>query len=191
MPAATSEEITELSKTTVAVHPLVLLSVVDHAARVARGTKRRVVGILLGQNDGKRINVANSYAGQSLVSRRADEGRVGAKKATRQRDEACHQPLQEPSPARIRCLKDKILIQRCIRMLTVPFEEDERDPRTWFLDHNFIEDMNTMFKKVNGTLDNHAIPTLQMLISEHRSQGTSDRMVSHWTPFTSVRSGDQ
>jgi hypothetical protein len=69
MPAATSEEITELSKTTVAVHPLVLLSVVDHAARVARGTKRRVVGILLGQNDGKRINVANSYAGQSLLPR--------------------------------------------------------------------------------------------------------------------------
>lgn len=64
MPAATSEEITALSKTTVAVHPLVLLSVVDHAARVARGTKRRVVGILLGQNDGKRINVANSFAGE-------------------------------------------------------------------------------------------------------------------------------
>jgi hypothetical protein len=33
---------------------------------------------------------------------------------------------------------------------TVPFEEDERDPRTWFLDHNFIEDMQTMFKKVSG-----------------------------------------
>ena len=65
MPAATSEEITALSKTTVVVHPLVLLSVVDHAARAARGTKRRVVGILLGQTDGKKINVANSFAGQS------------------------------------------------------------------------------------------------------------------------------
>jgi len=94
MPAATSEEIVALSSTSVTVHPLVLLSVVDHAARAARGTKRRVVGILLGQNDGKKINVANSFA--------------------------------------------------------VPFEEDERDPRTWFLDHNFIEEMTTMFKKVNA-----------------------------------------
>lgn len=37
----------------------------------------------------------------------------------------------------------------------VPFEEDERDPRTWFLDHNFIEEMQTMFKKVSGTLYHH------------------------------------
>jgi hypothetical protein len=44
-------------------------------------------------------------------------------------------------------------------MVTVPFEEDERDPRTWFLDHNFIEDMNTMFKKVNGTLVNRIHPS--------------------------------
>lgn len=63
MPAATSEEIVQLSSTSVVVHPLVLLSVVDHQARAARGTKRRVVGILLGQNDGKKINVANSFAG--------------------------------------------------------------------------------------------------------------------------------
>lgn len=32
----------------------------------------------------------------------------------------------------------------------MPFEEDEKDPRTWFLDHNYIEAMNDMFKKVNG-----------------------------------------
>lgn len=68
MPAATSEEIVSLSATSVVVHPLVLLSVVDHQARAARGTKRRVVGILLGQNDGKKINVANSFAGELLLS---------------------------------------------------------------------------------------------------------------------------
>lgn len=88
---------------TVAVHPLVLLSVVDHANRVARGTKRRVVGILLGQNNtspglttssNQVINVANSFA--------------------------------------------------------VPFEEDEKDSKTWFLDHNFVEGMRDMFRKVNG-----------------------------------------
>jgi len=32
----------------------------------------------------------------------------------------------------------------------VPFEEDERDPSVWFLDHNYVEAMNDMFKKVNG-----------------------------------------
>ena len=37
----------------------------------------------------------------------------------------------------------------------VPFEEDDRDPRTWFLDHSFIEDMTTMFKKVNGAVSWH------------------------------------
>lgn len=52
----------------VVVHPLVLLSVVDHYNRVARNTKKRVVGVLLGQwtNGGKTVNIANSYAGKIL-----------------------------------------------------------------------------------------------------------------------------
>lgn len=33
---------------------------------------------------------------------------------------------------------------------TVPFEEDERDPNIWFLDHSYLEGMSAMFKKVNG-----------------------------------------
>lgn len=32
----------------------------------------------------------------------------------------------------------------------MPFEEDERDPTVWFLDHNYVESMNDMFKKVNA-----------------------------------------
>jgi 26S proteasome regulatory subunit N8 len=44
------------------VHPLVLLSVVDHFNRVARNTKKRVLGILLGQWKGNVVNVSNSYA---------------------------------------------------------------------------------------------------------------------------------
>lgn len=32
----------------------------------------------------------------------------------------------------------------------VPFEEDEKDPSVWFIDHNYIEGMNDMFKKVNA-----------------------------------------
>jgi 26S proteasome regulatory subunit N8 len=72
-----------------------LLSVADHHARsVARGSSKRVVGVLLGQDNGKSINVANSFG--------------------------------------------------------VPFEEDDKDAKTWFLDHNYVEGMFEMFKKVNG-----------------------------------------
>ncbi|KAJ3354880.1 proteasome regulatory particle subunit [Kappamyces sp. JEL0680] len=78
----------------VVVHPLVLLSVTDHYNRSAKNTKKRVVGILLGQQTGNKVNVANSYA--------------------------------------------------------VPFEEDEKDPSVWFLDHNYHEAMYDMFRKVNA-----------------------------------------
>jgi len=46
----------------VIVHPLVLLSVVDHYNRVAKGTKKRVVGILLGEYFKGQVDVTNSYA---------------------------------------------------------------------------------------------------------------------------------
>eukprot|EP01129_Flabellula_baltica_P011915 TRINITY_DN52_c0_g1_i1.p1 TRINITY_DN52_c0_g1~~TRINITY_DN52_c0_g1_i1.p1 ORF type:complete len:315 (+),score=69.85 TRINITY_DN52_c0_g1_i1:52-996(+) len=44
----------------VVVHPIVLLSVVDHYNRLA--SDKRVVGVLLGTNDGGRVEVTNSYA---------------------------------------------------------------------------------------------------------------------------------
>jgi 26S proteasome regulatory subunit N8 len=47
----------------VTVHPLVLLSVVDHYNRVAKNTKKRALGVLLGQAHGNKVNVANSFAG--------------------------------------------------------------------------------------------------------------------------------
>ncbi|EGF78123.1 hypothetical protein BATDEDRAFT_35761 [Batrachochytrium dendrobatidis JAM81] len=78
----------------IVVHPLVLLSVVDHYNRTAKNTNKRVLGVLLGQQTGNHINVANSYA--------------------------------------------------------MPFEEDEKDPSVWFLDHNYHEAMYDMFKKVNA-----------------------------------------
>lgn len=37
-----------------------------------------------------------------------------------------------------------------LMIVTVPFEEDEKDPSVWFLDHNYVEGMNDMFKKVNA-----------------------------------------
>eukprot|EP00917_Polyrhabdina_sp_WS-2016_P014425 GHVP01031538.1.p1 GENE.GHVP01031538.1~~GHVP01031538.1.p1 ORF type:complete len:282 (+),score=65.58 GHVP01031538.1:3-848(+) len=46
----------------VEVHPLVLLSVCDHQARVSPARKRRVVGILLGNKTKGKISVTNSYA---------------------------------------------------------------------------------------------------------------------------------
>lgn len=32
----------------------------------------------------------------------------------------------------------------------MPFEEDNDDPTVWFLDHNYVENMRDMFKKVNA-----------------------------------------
>lgn len=46
----------------VVVHPLVLLSVVDHYTRVAKDTNKRVVGVLLGEVYKGKADVTNSYA---------------------------------------------------------------------------------------------------------------------------------
>ncbi|MCJ1238649.1 proteasome regulatory particle subunit [Varicellaria rhodocarpa] len=93
MPATTAETLSLVTRN-VSVAPLVLLSAADHYGRSDKGARKRVVGVLLGQNDGKNVRVSNSFA--------------------------------------------------------VPFEEDEKDPSVWFLDHNFVESMNDMFKKINA-----------------------------------------
>ncbi|KAG9243151.1 maintenance of mitochondrial structure and function-domain-containing protein [Calycina marina] len=93
MPATTAEALS-LATRTVSVAPLVLLSAADHYGRTAKGTRKRVVGVLLGQNNGKDVRVSNSFA--------------------------------------------------------VPFEEDDKDPSVWFLDHNYVESMSDMFKKINA-----------------------------------------
>merc|ERR1719217_444666 len=84
----------EQARRDVVVHPIVLLSVVDHYNRVAKGTTKRVVGTLLGEVWDFKLHITNAFA--------------------------------------------------------VPFEEDPRDPQVWFLDHNFHEQMYSMFKKVNA-----------------------------------------
>lgn len=78
----------------VVVHPLVLLSTVDHYNRVAQDTNKRVVGVLLGTTVKGKVDITNTYA--------------------------------------------------------VPFEEDQKDPKVWFLDHCYHENMYTMFRKVNA-----------------------------------------
>ncbi|KAL8429689.1 hypothetical protein ACSSS7_006407 [Eimeria intestinalis] len=80
-----------LTKKVVVVHPLVLISVVDHYNRVAKGTSRRVVGCILGEAVGDEWHATNSFA--------------------------------------------------------VPFEEDPRDSRVWFLDHDYLQQLFIMFKK--------------------------------------------
>lgn len=62
MPATTAETLSLVTRT-VSVAPLVLLSVADHYGRTAKGTRKRVVGVLLGQNDGTNVRVSNSFAG--------------------------------------------------------------------------------------------------------------------------------
>ncbi|KAL1898872.1 proteasome regulatory particle subunit [Sporothrix stenoceras] len=95
MPSTTAETLSLVTRN-VSVAPLVLLSVVDHFNRSAatKTRNKRVVGVLLGQNDSKNVRVSNSFA--------------------------------------------------------VPFEEDDKDPSVWYLDHNYIEAMNDMFKKINA-----------------------------------------
>ena len=46
----------------VVVHPLVLLSIVDHYNRVAKDTRKRVLGVLLGETYRGRVDITNSYA---------------------------------------------------------------------------------------------------------------------------------
>lgn len=45
---------------------------------------------------------------------------------------------------------DKYNLTRHVSFFVVPFDEDEKDPSVWFLDHDYLENMYGMFKKVNG-----------------------------------------
>jgi hypothetical protein len=42
------------------------------------------------------------------------------------------------------CFRLKIFI------ILVPFDEEEKEKEVWFLDHEYLEIMHTMFRKVNG-----------------------------------------
>jgi 26S proteasome regulatory subunit N8 len=122
MPATTADTLSLVTRN-VSVAPLVLLSVADHYGRSAKGTRKRVVGVLLGQNDGKNVRVSNSFAGESSIPSTAHSASI----------------RQEEGQEGWRAFNN-----------TVPFEEDEKDPSVWFLDHNYVESMNDMFKKVNA-----------------------------------------
>eukprot|EP00092_Neocalanus_flemingeri_P017329 GFUD01018742.1.p1 GENE.GFUD01018742.1~~GFUD01018742.1.p1 ORF type:complete len:320 (-),score=103.02 GFUD01018742.1:126-1085(-) len=88
--------LTEVALDKVVVHPLVLLSVVDHFNRMGKiGNQKRVVGLLLGSWSSRGVlDIANSFA--------------------------------------------------------IPFDEDDKDQDVWFLDHEYLETMYNMFRKVNA-----------------------------------------
>mmetsp|Transcript_25519 Transcript_25519/g.61365 ORF Transcript_25519/g.61365 Transcript_25519/m.61365 type:complete len:367 (-) Transcript_25519:268-1368(-) len=78
----------------VTIHPLVLLSATDHYHRVARGTRKRAVGVLLGSASRGSVDATNSFA--------------------------------------------------------VPFEEDSKNSSVFYLDHNYLENMLAMTRKVHA-----------------------------------------
>lgn len=43
-----------------------------------------------------------------------------------------------------------IISNLCTSLFTVPFDEDDKDKSVWFLDHDYLENMYGMFKKVNA-----------------------------------------
>jgi 26S proteasome regulatory subunit N8 len=61
MPTTTSDALSLVGQVVV-IAPLVLLSAADHYHRSAKGTRRRVVGCLLGSKEGNRVRVTNSFA---------------------------------------------------------------------------------------------------------------------------------
>lgn len=63
-----SQQISSRPIEKVIVHPLVLLSIVDNYNRVAKDTRKRVVGVLLGSSFKGTVDVTNSYAGQISLS---------------------------------------------------------------------------------------------------------------------------
>lgn len=45
------------------------------------------------------------------------------------------------------------MINIIITYILVPFDEDDKDKSVWFLDHDYLENMFGMFKKVNGKIN--------------------------------------
>lgn len=72
MPATTAETLSLVTRN-VSVAPLVLLSAADHYSRSAKGTRKRVVGVLLGQNNGANVRVSNSFAGKCFFNSQIED----------------------------------------------------------------------------------------------------------------------
>merc|ERR1719453_45421 len=109
----------------VIIHPLVLLSAVDHYNRTCKDTKKRAVGVLLGSNFKGKCDITNSFA--------------------------------------------------------VPFEEDQRNPKIWYLDHNYLDQMERMFRKINGGYLVASLPSVRDPHTFSVSQGAHRRVLQYWS----------
>lgn len=47
-------------------------------------------------------------------------------------------------------LRSWVRYEKMNTCVSVPFDEDDKDKSVWFLDHDYLENMYGMFKKVNG-----------------------------------------
>jgi 26S proteasome regulatory subunit N8 len=105
----------------VIIHPLVLLSVVDHFNRMKHiGNTKRVVGVLLGSLRNKILDVSNSFAGN------------------------------KKKIENFYFFLNNLPVVYIFFKYLVPFDEEDRDKDVWFFDHEYLENMYGMFKKVNG-----------------------------------------
>lgn len=66
----------------------------------------------------------------------------------------------------------------------VPFEEDEKDPKTWFLDLDYIEGMWEMFRKVNGACHRCSFELNDQELNRSLSPGKADRVLPHRSDAT-------
>ena len=128
-----------LIPTSVIVHPLVLLSATDHYMRVNKETSKRVVGVLLGAKE-----IAGERDSWKISTH---EGQVWLSKylwTFLKQNMWCF----ETGNFSLQYSQAGIL--NVTNSFALPFEEDSKDPKIWFLDHNYLENMYAMFKKVNG-----------------------------------------
>ena len=75
------------------------------------------------------------------------------------------------------------------RLYVVPFDEDQRNEEVWFLDHDYLESMSAMFRKVNCKsnvfLDNTSLNVLFQLVNASLDGTTLDQSsVETIWPFT-------
>ena len=56
-------------------------------------------------------------------------------------------------------------VSKCVShvLCSVPFDEDDKDVSVWFLDHNYLENMAAMYKKVNGQWRTSTVNTLYII----------------------------
>jgi hypothetical protein len=90
----------------VVLHPLVLLSVVDHYNRVARDTRKRVVGVLLGDVHKGVVDVSNSFAGGH--SPKAGSGASRQSRWTHRQQESAESMLKDPTHEGCLCTRSAL-----------------------------------------------------------------------------------